>query len=286
MISFRKLQYRARMAQAYDGTPSVVHAVSEAEAREGEWRQRATVVLESNITFDDIDLVPEWKSNRELLIEAVAACVAKAWLCDKRLYNVAVKNHTNPSVMHKVWKALHASPARFGGATDWESTVFETIRCRKHLYEDEYTEGMFEVQYGDNIRFFAGLNDPRVMTAVAWLEGDNNVTPVNGRRDQHRDNGDWILEFDSGKRNRKGEMMTYKVIVHAASFNPHAIEDRDECCWENIELKRGRKPSSMQVIPDNLIDSNLIEAIAAAEEEETVVTMELSDGMDEKLVTI
>lgn len=255
------------------------------------YREAARNQLESGLTFDD--LIEFWKAGcmpafgtvhyRAMVEDAMATVRAKAYSEDPAFLRALV-NEEDPKVLREAWNHLAYGVRRDDGPSLWDKTVFETIRCRKHLYEDEYTEAMFEVQYSDDIRFFAGLNDPRVMTAVAWLEGDDNVMPVNDRRDRHRDNGDWMLEFDSGKRTKRGDMMTYMVIVHAAAFEPFAIEDRDECCWERIELVRGSNPLNWPVVPDNIITESFINAIAAADEAETVVTyIEEDDMADEEI---
>lgn len=203
--------------------------------------------VESGLNFDD--LMECWKAGTlpasdtpefvALVDEAMLTTLAKAELIDHKLADRLLMVE-EPKEVRAFWDLLKRGVRPMGGLGDWDKTVFETIRCREHLYEDEWTEGYFEVQLGD-FRFFTGLNDPRVMVAVAWLEGDDTVQPVNDVKSRHRDNGDWILEFDSGRKTKWGKAITYVVIVHACAFDPDAFEDRSTGEEDHVVLRRGRK---------------------------------------------
>lgn len=192
-----------------------------------------------------IRLFREADLKREVILgvvgEAVRTTISKAALIDHELALSLLMVIEDPKKVRAFWELItkRGKPA-VRTLDDWEATVFETLVFHTPLYDEELKEPNFEVALGD-FRFFAGLNDPRVMVAVAWLEGDNTNKPVNDRKQRHRENGDWMLEFDSGRQMKGGKAITYMVIVHACAFDECAFEDRSTGEEDHVVLRRGRK---------------------------------------------
>lgn len=226
-----------------------------------EWHDRALIQTESGMT---VDILREMARHgalpargtvhyRSLFQDALATCMARLFLADEAQF--CVVSRRMPQTEAEIGR-LHDLLSKVkleqdGGFTDWERTVFETIRTREHLYEDEFSIGPVNAYPGfirmdRALQHLSGAIDmDRARTlAFGWLEGDDSAEPLNKPKTRHRENGDWILVFDRAWfPGLDSRIETVTVVVTKEAFEEHSLEDRDLGSWYKVELRRGRKVS-------------------------------------------
>jgi len=225
-----------------------------------EWRDRAINQLEGGLTINDLRETARASSlpargsvmYRSLFEDALATCMAMLYLKDEQQYEAVARRlpKTEKGIGRLYDLIMQIVLQEDDGLDDWEQTVFETIKSRPHLYEDEFTMDVVNV-YPGFIKMNRKLKwlipninrDEAKALAFGWLEGDTKAEPLNKPKTRHRENGDWILVFDrrwfTGLDSR---IETVTITISAEAFVQHSIEDRDDGSWSNVELKRGRKP--------------------------------------------
>jgi len=267
-----------------------------------ERRSQATTQLEAGINFDHLDQWSRGSKNPKLLREAIDSTLAMALLLD---LEIPEKYHRNPKAMHAFWKLMNSFEFISEGPGDWYRTVFETVRERASLYEEEWEPSPFRVQYGKKFSYYTrNTQDKWVARAIAWLEGDESfcvsrrgkwvsqkLEPINKPKSRHRDEGDWMITFENG-RWPNGKMKTVTVWVSAEAFHPHRFKDEYGQPY-GLELKRGANHikragglpvvdrflpngehfpagfTSWQEAKDNFIE-RLMKILSSADEDETV----------------
>jgi len=221
-----------------------------ADSEDAQWARNQ---IESGIDFDILDEIRKqdsWPiSYLALQREAILTTQAAAYRHGVDAFNLSIRLQRNPRAMRELWLSMKNDENR-SGASDFQKTKFETFRVRPYIHPNDWKPSLFRVQRGPHT-YYAGLNDPFVMRAVAWLEGEGddsvNLAPTKQRL---RNDGGYLVKLDSGKKirkgKRKGKPITVSVWVQPDAFLPWAFEEQDNIMgdgsFSRIELKRGRKP--------------------------------------------
>lgn len=235
---------KAACSKEYTPSPTVLM-----ENKDHEMRERAIILLESAITFDDLNECPEMRS-KTTIREAIRACIAKAYLKDETAYYKAVyyRHQGWINELCTLWLDMKGVYVEEDGLSDWEQTVFETVKTRKSSRPDvkaPYRTNVYagHIKRSPNYYEHTINKEHAVALAFAWLEGDNSVQPINKEKTRHRSNGAWILVFDS--KHFSGihhSIESVTVTIDKDALRHHGMEDRDTGEPMHIDLKRGSHP--------------------------------------------